>query len=164
MYQNQLRNLVALLATVVLCGLATAQTQTNLVQIGRNITIAEGEKVGDVVCIACSIRVRGEVRGDVTAVAGHITIEHGAQVAGSVTGIFGGVRLQSGAQVKGDARVVLGALQRDPQTAILGDIASVTGPGGLFLILFVPLLLLLGLTAFIVWLIRRARRPAAAVA
>lgn len=165
MSQNRLKNRIApILATVLLCGLASAQTKADIVQIGRNITIGAGEKVGDVVCVACSIRVRGQVGGDVTAVAGHITIEQGAQVAGSVTGILGGVRLQNGAQVKGSAAVVLGALQRDPQTAIAGGVASFAGPAGLFVVIFLPLLMLLGLTAIGVWLVRRARRPSAVVA
>lgn len=139
---------------------AAAKQPGDLVQIGRSIVVHPGEKMGDVVCVACSIRLGGQTAGDVVAVAGNITLESGAQVAGDTVAVAGSVRVQAGAQVAGDAVAVAGTVQRDPQALIGGDITSMGGAGWLLLIALFPLLLLGGIVALIIWLIQRSRRTA----
>lgn len=144
---------VALFAT-----LASAEQSADRVQIGRDIVVPSGEKAGDVVCVACSIRVRGQATGDVVAVAGSVTVESGAQVGGGVTVVLGNVSLRSGTQIAGDLVVVGGALRRDSQTMIAGSITALEGSLWMLMILIAPLLLLGGFVALIVWLVQRKRR------
>ena len=137
--------------------LAAAAQSADQVQVGRDIVVQSGEKAGDVVCIACSIRVRGQTAGDVVAVAGSVTLETGAQVGQGLTVVFGNARLQSGVQVAGDVTVVGGTLRRDPQAAIAGDVTSLEGTGWMLLLVLVPLLFFGGIVALIVWLVQRSR-------
>src|ERR1700690_3287800 len=70
-------------------------------QMNHDIHIQAGEKVGDVTCIGCSVYVRGQVSGDVTAIAGGVIAEAGSSIAGDVTTIGGNARVDSGTQVGG---------------------------------------------------------------
>ncbi len=137
--------------------LAMAEKAGDRVQIGRDIVVQTGEKTGDVVCIACSIRVRGQTAGDVVAIAGNVTLEQGAQVAGDTTAILGTLRLDQGAAIAGSVTAVGGVVHRDPSAAIAGDVTSMSGAGWLLLVVLAPLMLIGGFIALIVWLLRRHR-------
>ena len=93
--------------------MAAAGTSNDRVQIGRSIVVLPGENVGDLVCIACSIRVRGQTAGDVVAVAGSIWLEDGAQIAGDTVAVAGSVRLESNTKIGGDVVAVAGKIRRD---------------------------------------------------
>jgi hypothetical protein len=138
---------------------ALAEQSSDRVQINHDIFVEPGQKSGDLVCVNCSIFVRGETTGDVVTVRGNVVIEQGAQVAGSVTTVLGDVRIQSAAQIAGDLTIVGGKLHRDPQAAVAGDVTSLEGAGWTLLILLLPLVFFGGLIALIVWLIARVRRP-----
>lgn len=128
-------------------------------RIGSDINIQENEQAGDVTCVACSIRVRGQVAGDVTAVGGSIVIESPAQVAGDVTAVAGNVRLGQNVKVAGDATVVGGDLRRDSQALVSGDVTTMGGRGWVVPVLLAPFIVLGLLVALVVWLVQRARRP-----
>jgi len=128
-------------------------------QIGRDLVVQAGEKAGDVVCVGCSITLRGEASGDVVAVAGGVTIEPGAQVAGGVTTVFGDLRLRSDTRIGGDAVAVAGSIRRDPTSTVGGEITALEGAGWMALLLLAPLVFFGGIIALIVWLIQRSRRP-----
>jgi hypothetical protein len=140
-----------------------AAQNSDQVHIGRDIYVQPQDKAGDLVCVACSIYIRGQVAGDAVAVGGSVVLEQGAQVAGSVTAVVGDVRLQTGTQIAGDAVAVAGMVKRDPQSTISGDVTSLGGAGWMLLILVLPLVLFGGFVALIIWLFQR-RRPVAAVA
>lgn len=160
MRRNQLLSGIIVMAIMALfSSSATAARSADRVQVGRDIVVQANEKTGDLVCVACSIRVRGQTAGDVVAVAGSIAIESGAQVAGDTVAVAGSIRLDRGAQVAGDITAVAGAVRRDPQAVIAGDITSMEGAGWMLLLLLVPLLFLGGIVALIVWLVQRTRRP-----
>jgi predicted acyltransferase (DUF342 family) len=127
---------------------------------GHNISVGPNEQVADVTCIACSIRVRGQVAGDVTTVGGSVLVEDQGQVAGDVTAVAGNVELDKQVKVAGDLTVVGGDLRRDTQANIAGDVTSLGGHGWIVPILLAPFVILGLLVAFIVWLVQRARRPA----
>src|SRR5579862_7598521 len=78
--------------------ISAAAPSNDRVQIGRSITVEPGENVGDLVCIACSIRVRGQTAGDAVAIAGSISLEDGAQIAGDSVAVAGSVRLEGNAK------------------------------------------------------------------
>jgi len=155
---------MTVVALAVFSSLALAEKSSSRVQVGRDMIVGPAETVGDAVCVACSIYVRGQVSGDAVAVAGRIVLEQGAQVAGDVTDVLGDVRLESGTQVAGDVVVVAGMVRRDPQSQVAGDVTALAGPGWMVLLLLFPLIFLGGIVALIIWLVQRSRRsvPAAA--
>ncbi len=165
MRQMAVRTILPLLAAAVLLAVpALAEQSSDRVQINHNISVEPGQKSGDLVCVSCSIFVRGEVAGDVVAVHGNVVIEAGGQVAGSITTVLGDVRIQGSTQVAGDIAVVGGALRRDPQATVAGSITDLEGAGWALLAVLLPLAVLGGFIALIVWLVSRTRRPTAVAA
>jgi hypothetical protein len=147
------------LCWLLLSGLAFGATDRSYTKIGQNITVGPNEQVADLTCVACSIRVRGQVAGDVTAVGGSIVIESPAQVAGDITAVAGDVRLEQGVKIAGNATVVGGDLHRDPQATVAGDVTTMGGRGWVLPVLLAPFIVLGLLIALVVWLVQRARRP-----
>jgi hypothetical protein len=140
-------------------GAAFAKGNPSYTQFGHNITIGPNDRVADVTCFACSVRVRGEVAGDVTTFGGSVVIEEHAQVAGDVTTFGGDIRLDEGVNVAGDAAVFGGQIRRDPAAKISGDVTSMGGHGWLLPIVLAPFLAIGLVVAFLIWLVRRMRRP-----
>jgi hypothetical protein len=137
---------------------AVAKANPERTQFGRDIRVEAGEKAGDLVCINCSIYIRGEVTGDVNTIHGNITLEPGGSIGGDVAAILGDVRAQAGSRIGGDVAAVAGAVRRQPGSQVGGDIASMDGTKWL-LAIFLPPLLFVGLVvALIVWLVQRGRR------
>ena len=161
MLQQTSRTIFRFLAiSVLLAAPALAQKKSDRFQFNHDIIVEPGETSGDLECMNCSIFVRGEVAGDVSVIHGNVVIEQGAKVTGDVSTVLGDLRLQSGSQIQGDAAAVGGTVRRAPDATIRGDITSLGGAGWVVLIVFLPLALIGGFVAFIVWLIARMRRPA----
>jgi hypothetical protein len=139
---------------------ATANSSNDRVQFGSSISINDGEEVGDLVCIGCSIRVAGSC-GDAVAIGGSILVE--GEVRGDVVSIGGGVRLNDAARVNGDVVTIGGGLSRDSNSVVKGEIVS-QGGGYVFpLLILIPLIPVILIVALIWWLITRASRPPAPV-
>ncbi len=129
-------------------GLEAADVSTkrgnDVVQIGKSISVAPGESVGDAVCVGCSIHVAGRATGDLVAVGGNVQVD--GTVDGDTVAVGGNLRLGPGGLIHGEATVVGGKLQRDPTSRIDGEVSnpSITVHGGtLALLLLVPLLIML---------------------
>jgi len=160
-FGNRLFSIIAISTLFLLVpSMSAAAPSNDRVQIGRSIVVQPGESVGDLVCIACSIRVRGQTAGDAVAVAGSISLEDGAQIAGDTVAIAGSVRLERNTKIGGDVVAVAGKIRRDPEAVIGGDVTSIGGVGWMVPILLAPFLLLGGVVAFILWLVQRNRRVA----
>jgi len=155
--------LPCLLACLFLSITAFAVSNHERTQAGRNITVGPGEEVSEATCFGCSIRVRGQVSGDVTAFGGSVIIEDEGQVDGDVTTFGGGIRLSKEVNVKGDVTVFGGRIQRDPAATVGGDVTNMGGPGWVVLIFLAPFVFFGLFVALIVWVIRRLLRPAAPV-
>jgi len=153
-------------ALVVFClalsSVAFAKDNRSYTQVGHSINIGPNDQVADVTCFACSVRVRGQVAGDVTVFGGSVILEDHAQVAGDVTTFGGDIRLDEGVKVAGDATVFGGQIRRDPAATISGDVTSMGGHGWLVPIILAPFLALGLLVAFVIWLVQRRRTPAVA--
>lgn len=154
-----LRLAVAVIALCFVPGVALAKNSSDITQIGHNISVGPDQQAAELTCIACSIRVRGQVAGDVTTVAGNIVLEQGAQVAGDITAVGGNVRIDQNVKVAGDATVVAGDLRRDPQAIVSGDVTSMGSAGWIVPIVLAPFIFLGLMVALIIWLVQRARRP-----
>ncbi len=148
------------LLVLVVVPFASAKNNPDITQFGHAIRIAPDQKMGDLTCIGCSIYVRGEVAGDVTALGGSVILEGGASIAGDVTTVGGNVRADNGSRIAGDLSAIGGRVDRRPDAAVAGDVTSLGGQGWLLLIFGLPLLVLAGIVAFIVWLVQRPRRAA----
>jgi hypothetical protein len=154
------RTVLRILAVLALLAApALGQKRSDRVQFNHDILVEPGQKSGDLTCINCSVFVRGEVAGDVTAIHGNVVIEQGSRVAGDVAVVLGDLRLENAAQVAGDAVTVGGTVRREPQASVAGDVTSLGGGGWIVLIFLLPLAFVGGIAALIVWLIARARRP-----
>lgn len=154
---------ILLLGAFAISAPAFADGSGDRTQFGRDITISPNEKVTDVTCFGCSIRVRGQVGSDVTAFFGSVILEDGAQVGGDTTTFGGDVRLDSGVKVQ-DVTVFGGSVRRDPAAEVAGDITNFRGTYWLLLIFGLPFLVLGAFIALIIWLVRRLTRPALPVA
>jgi len=156
-------------ATMILAVAVAASAKDNpeYTHIGRTITIDADQQAGDVTCVACNIYIRGQVSGDVTALVGNIFMEDHGQVGGDVTAVAGSLRLDSTAKIGGDATVVGGEMRRVGSAEVGGDVTHVGGFAWawLLLIFLVPLAVLGGIIALIIWIVRRLtahRLPATA--
>ncbi|MBV8475681.1 MAG: hypothetical protein JO266_17545 [Acidobacteria bacterium] len=135
-----------------------AKSNPDRTQFGRDIHVAAGEKAADLVCVNCSIYVRGQVAGDATAVRGNIVVESGGEVAGDAVAVWGNIRAESGTKIAGDLTSIAGSIRRDPQSAAAGDVTALEGSKWLLAILVPPILFLGGIVALLIWLIERNRR------
>jgi hypothetical protein len=140
-------------------GLA-AQTIPDRFQKNHDIHVESGEKIGEATCLNCSIYIRGQLAGDATALHGNVVVEQGAHVAGDVTVLLGRANIENAAQVGGDVTAIGGTVHRDPEGRVNGDVTSLAGGGWVLLIFLLPLAVLGGIIALIVWLVQRNRRPA----
>ena len=145
--------LVALTAMLLAASAYTFAGNPDRFQTNHDIHVETNDNPNDVTCFHCSIYVRGEVRGDVTAIGGNIILENGAQVHGDTTSIMGDIHLAADTKADSDVTAVGGAVRRDSQASVKGDVTAMDGQGWLVLIFLVPLVLLGGMLALIVWLV-----------
>jgi hypothetical protein len=76
--------------------------ENDLVSIGEDIYIAEGEEVlGDAVCIEGDVTIAGTVRGDAVCIGGDITLESSAVVYGDALSVGGCIDAAPGAKIGG---------------------------------------------------------------
>jgi hypothetical protein len=107
---------------LLLCAIqAPAQTKVNAdsFRILRGIVVESGETVGDVLCVACNVRVRGHVTGDVITFGGNVSIE--GLVDGDVVAMGGRIDLRSRGKIDGDAVAIGGYINGSSETSIGGD-------------------------------------------
>jgi hypothetical protein len=143
----------------VLAGVLAAAplfAESDHVSIGHDITVSDGAPLQDVVCVFCSIRVHGEVNGDVVAVLGDVSVDRGRSIAGDLVAVGGNVSLANDAAIDGDLSIVGGHLETAQGASVHGDSSVMDGRGWLLLPL-APLLVLAGVIWLIVWLVRRSR-------
>jgi len=123
---------------------------------GSDITIAEGDTVGDVACAFCSVHVHGDVTGDVAVAFGSVTVDPGRTISGDTAILKGDLYLGEGSTVHGDLAMMAGSDHLADGATINGSRAIIPEPIGT-LILLSPLLILIGIIWLIVYLVRRNR-------
>ena len=135
---------------------AVAKSTEDRASVGGDITIAEGESVGDVACVFCTVCVHGDVKGDVAVLFGGVQIDAGRTIRGDLAALGGDVNLGEGATVGGDVAIFGGDANLASGAMIHGS--RTVFPSRLWLLLpFAPLLILIGLIWLIVYLVRRNR-------
>lgn len=129
----------------VTLGLAAAASQAAaqsrggdepVVVIGGEYTLAAGEQVADVVVVAGSATIDGEVDSDAVAVMGDVTLAGTGRVEGDFVVVLGSATIEPGAVVEGDLVVVAGGLDAPTgfrpggeQVVIVGGLGSAGGFG-----------------------------------
>lgn len=93
------------------------------VAFGHGVTIEADERADEVVCIAGSVRVLGEVMGNAVAIGGSNRVS--GKVYGDVVAIGGSVHLSETAEVYGEAVAVGGTVHRAPGAKVLGKVTEV---------------------------------------
>ncbi len=151
------------LAVAILVPAALAKSKGEITQFGHDIRIGEDQAVSDITCLKCSVYVRGQVAGEVTAIGGNIVLEGNGMIAGDVTTVLGDLRLDEDTQIAGEVSVIGGRIRRPPSARIAGDVTVMQGTAWVYLLLLTPFLILAGIIALVIWLLRR-RRPAATYA
>jgi hypothetical protein len=142
-----------LLATTLPC---FARSANDHATVGGDITIADGETAGDIACVFCTVRVHGEVRGDVAVLFGRVEVDAGRRIAGDVASFGGDMELGPDATVGGDVALLAGDVKTGPGAMVHGS--STVLPGRIWLLLpLAPVLILIGVIWLIVYLVRRNR-------
>jgi len=151
--------LFVFLASTLVSASGDSNGDTDLTRFGHDIHVPSGQGVQDVTCFFCSIYVRGNVAGDVTAFGGKIVLEGPVQVAGDVTTILGDITVAPGTSIAGDLTAVGGTIQRASDAQVAGDVTPIRKGWWLTLLLVSPFIFLGILIAALVWLIQHLRRP-----
>ena len=147
--------LMSLLVLIIAApSVAVANDGGDRVQFFQSITVGADDRVGDVVCIFCSIRMAGSC-GDAVAIFGNIVMDGAA--SGDVVSVGGGIKLGEDANVSGDAVAIGQGLYRHPNAVVKGQTVSQSGPAIFLGLIIVPLLPIILVIALVVWLLRRNR-------
>ncbi len=96
-----------------------------IVKIGSDAVLKEGEVCREVVVVRGSATIDGTIDGDLVVVAGSATVN--GKVKGDMVVVLGSAKLGPKALVKGDATVVGGTLDADPEAKIDGQRVEVGG-------------------------------------
>jgi hypothetical protein len=158
------RAVFVVLAALLVCSPAFAKGGSDITQFGHDIRISEDQKAGEVTCFACSVYVRGQVSGDITTFGGSVVLDPGTMVAGEITSFWGDVRAAEDTKIAGDVSVFGGRLRRQPSTMISGEVTTFQSRGLIWLMLLSPFVVLAGIIALIIWLVRSNRRPSPVMA
>jgi hypothetical protein len=135
-----------------------AKSGQDRASFGNDITIAESETAGDVACAFCSVRVHGNVRGDVAVLFGSVLVDSSQAISGDVAILGGDLDMGADSRVGGDVAIAGGRANLASDAAVNGSHAIL--PGRLWILLpLIPLLILLGIIWLIVYLVRRNRYP-----
>ncbi|HEY4932063.1 MAG TPA: hypothetical protein VII23_10865 [Terriglobales bacterium] len=143
-----------LLLILIVPGTSFAKADGDRVQFFQNITVGPDEHVGDTVCIFCSIRMAGSC-GDAVAIFGNIVVD--GTVSGDAVSVGGGIKLGEDANVSGDTVAIGQGINRHPNAVVKGEVVSQAGPAVLFGLIIIPLLPVILVVAFVIWLFRRSR-------
>jgi hypothetical protein len=135
---------------------ARSHSDNDRASFGGDITVAEGETVGDIACVFCDVRIHGDVKGDVAVAYGSIEVDPGHSISGDVAALGADLKLGPGSWVGGDVALAAGEVKAEPGAMIHGS--NAVSPSRLWMLLpFTPLLILGGLIWLVVWLVRRNR-------
>jgi hypothetical protein len=135
-----------------------ARTSPDRASFGNDITISEDETAGDVACAFCSVRIHGNVKGDVAVFFGSVAVDNSQAISGDVAILGGDLNLGEDGKVGGDVAIAGGRANLSSDATIHGSRAILQSR--LWVLLpFTPLLILIGIIWLIVYLVRRNRYP-----
>ncbi len=89
----------------------------------RDVVVEKGKTVERLVCVLCSVFVRGEVKGDVVTVWGNIEIE--GKLQGDAVAVGGKIVIRGEVAAEGDLVAVGGRVERKGSSVIKADVNEV---------------------------------------
>ena len=128
------------------------------VSIFSTINVGEGEMVGDVACMFCTVNLHGDLHGDLAVMFATVNSAEGRTISGDVATLFSTVRLSDNTHVHGDFAAALSTIDLAPSVVIDGDRAVLSSGLGIGIVL-APLLVLAGIIWLLVWVARRILYP-----
>jgi hypothetical protein len=135
---------------------AFARSDEGRASVGNNITVPEGETAGDIACVFCTVRVHGDIKGDVAVLFGKIDVDPGRTISGDLAAFGADLNLGPGATIGGDVALAAGDANLAPGAMVHGS--SMVLPSRIWLLLpLAPFLILAGLIWLIVYIVRRNR-------
>jgi hypothetical protein len=147
---------VAVLLLLIATLPAFAKSDNDRVSFGSDITVAEGETVGDIACMFCDVRIHGDVKGDIAVMFGRVEVDAGHSISGDVAALGADLVLGEGAAVGGDVALAAGDANVAEGATIHGS--RMVLPSRLWLLLpFAPFLILIGVIWLIVYIVQRNR-------
>ena len=125
----------------------------------EDIFVAKDEVQSNILSFGGHVTVEGRVKENIIVFGGSITLS--GEVGDSVVGIGSAITLKSTAVVKGDAVALGGTLEKEPGSVIEkdtvyfkgGEVLSKLFRGGIFSFPLMPIILIVKLIGFIVWLL-----------
>jgi hypothetical protein len=150
------RLLLAAALLIPVVSLGFSNSGQDRVGVGTDIVIADGESAGDIACAFCTVRVHGDVRGDIATFLGTVTVDAGRNIAGDIASLGGDLVMGEDASVGGDVAIAAGETKMATGAAIRGE--ETVLPGRIWLLLpIAPFLILAGLIWLVVYVVRRNR-------
>lgn len=126
----------------------------------HDIVVQQDETVDKIACFMCTVYVHGAVNGKVAVSLGNVVVD--GTVRGKVA-IFGGdLKVRNGGAVDADVAIAAGKVDTDSGGTVSGKVAQVSAAPmifGIAVAMLVPILFLVAVIWFIVWLVQRSRVP-----
>jgi hypothetical protein len=150
---------VFLFLIFILAGAALPLRGSQDISFGDVVFVAKGEVQEGIVSFGGHVTVEGTVKENIIVFGGSITLS--GEVGDSVVGFGSRITFKSTAVIKGDAASIGGTLNKEPGCLIEGDTVYFRGgetftklfSGGLLSFPFIPIILIIKLIGFFVWLL-----------
>ena len=124
------------------------------VGVFSQLVVTEERPAGDVACLFCTVRVDGDVHGDVAVLFGTVVISDGRTISGDVATLFSSLVVGEGSRMNGDLATMFGSASLAETAHVGGDRALLASGLGMT-VLLAPLLITIGLIWLLVWVVRR---------
>jgi len=133
---------------------------TNIVKIGGDVTIAEGNKVKNAVAVGGQITVNGTATGHVMAIGGSVVLTRTALVEGNVVSIGGVIVMGKGARVHGN----LNEINASDISQSLASVLDEDWEGWSWVFAVLSLLIFIGIMLLAILLVTLLPKPVCLVA
>jgi hypothetical protein len=114
-----------LLGAALAAGARPAHADQDAVQFFNNINVAPDEPVKDAVCFFCSVRVDGNVNGDIVAFFGNVHLNGMAHH--DVVDFFGNVSAADNSAIGGDLVSFFGSVRLGENVSVRKDVVAMFG-------------------------------------
>jgi hypothetical protein len=150
---------VFLIMMLVLAGAAYPLQRGQSISFGEAVSVAKGETQQGIVSFGGHVTVEGTVTESIIIFGGSVVLS--GEVGDSLVGFGSNITLKSTASIKGDIASIGGTLTKEPGCVIEGDTVYFKGgevlsrlfSGGLFSFPLIPIILVVKLIGFFVWLL-----------
>jgi cytoskeletal protein CcmA (bactofilin family) len=150
---------VLLIMVLILAGAAYPGQHGQNISFGQVVSVAKDETQEGIISFGGQVTVEGTVRENIIVFGGSVVLS--GEVGDSVVGFGTNITLKPTAVIKGDIASIGGTLTKEPGCVIEGDTVYLKGGevlsklfrGGLFSFPLIPIILIVKLISFFVWLL-----------